>query len=56
MTQLQDPMGNRVTAVYDSAKRVGTIVRPDSTTEEFSAYQEQGWTNSGTSSESGQDN
>ena len=29
--------------------RVGTITRPDLTTEEFSPYQEQGWTNTGTS-------
>ena len=39
-----------VTVTYDSAERVGTISRPDSTTEEFSAAQEQGWTNTGTSS------
>jgi RHS repeat-associated protein len=37
------------TITYDSAERVGTITRADSTTEEFSAAQEQGWTNSGTS-------
>ena len=42
-------MGNVVTVSYDSAERVGTITRPDLTTEEFSADQEQGWTNSGTS-------
>ena len=42
-------MGNTVTIAYDSAERVGTITRPDLSTEEFSAYQEQGWTNSGTS-------
>ena len=49
MTALEDPMGNTVTVSYDSAERVGTITRPDSTTEEFSAYQEQGFTNTGTS-------
>ena len=48
MTQLSNPNGNAVTVSYDSAERVGTITRPDSTTEEFSSYQEQGWTNSGT--------
>ncbi len=48
MTQLTNPNGNAVTVTYDSAERVGTITRPDSTTEEFSSYQEQGWTNSGT--------
>ena len=49
MTQVQDPLGNRVTVSYDSAERVGTITSPDSATQEFSSYQEQGWTNSGTS-------
>ena len=49
MTQLKDPMSNVVTISYDSAERVGTITQPDITTEEFSADQEQGWTNSGTS-------
>ena len=49
LTQLKDPMSNVVTISYDSAGRVGTITRPDLTTEEFSADQEQGWTNSGTS-------
>jgi RHS repeat-associated protein len=34
---------------YDAADRVGTITQPDGTTEEFSAAQTQGWTNSGTS-------
>ncbi len=38
-----------VSIAYDSAERVGTITRPDASTEEFSPYQEQGWTNSGTS-------
>ena len=47
---LTDPDSNVVSVSYDSAERVGTITRPDSTTEEFSADQEQGWTNSGTSS------
>jgi RHS repeat-associated protein len=37
------------TIVYDSAERVRTITRADSTTEEFSPAQVQGWTNSGTS-------
>ena len=37
LTQVKDPLGNVVTVVYDSAGRVGTITRPDSTTEEFSA-------------------
>ena len=49
MTELEDPLSHTVTITYDSAERVGTITRPDLTTEEFSAYQEQGWTNSGTS-------
>ena len=49
MTQLKDPLSNVTTVVYDSAGRVGTIVSPDLATEEFSAFQEQGWTNSGTS-------
>ena len=34
---------------YDSASRVATISRPDSTTEKFTNDQEAGWTNSGTS-------
>ncbi len=38
-----------VSVVYDSAGRVGTITSPDLATEEFGAFQEQGWTNSGTS-------
>ncbi len=49
LTQLKDPMSNVVTISYDSAGRVGTITQPDLTTQEFSADQEQGWTNSGTS-------
>ena len=49
LTQYKDPNGHAVTVTYDSAERVGTITRPDSTTQEFSAAQEQGWTNSGTS-------
>jgi len=49
MTKIQDPLLNVVTISYDSAERVGTITRPDASTEEFSAFQEQGWTNSGTS-------
>jgi len=42
MTQDQDQRSNVVTVVYDSTERVGTITRPDSTTQLFSAYQEQG--------------
>ena len=42
-------MSNLVTISYDSEGRVGTITQSDLTTEEFSADQEQGWTNSGTS-------
>lgn len=38
------------TITYDSAGRVGTITRADSTTEEFSAAPEQGWTGSSSSS------
>jgi len=49
MTSVKDANSNITTIAYDSAERVGTITRPDSTTEEFSAAQEQGWTNSGTS-------
>jgi len=49
MTKIQDPLLNVVTVSYDSAERVGTMTRPDASTEEFSAFQEQGWTNSGTS-------
>jgi RHS repeat-associated protein len=37
------------TITYDSANRVGTVTQANSTTETFSAAQEQGWTNSGTS-------
>ena len=35
--------------VYDSAERVGTITLPDGASQLVSPYQEQGWTNSGTS-------
>jgi RHS repeat-associated protein len=49
MTSDEDQRTNVTTVVFDSAERVGTITRPDSTTQEFSAYQEAGWTNSGTS-------
>ena len=49
LTQVKDPLGNVVSIVYDSAGRVGTITRPTRATEEFTAFQEQGWTNSGTS-------
>ena len=43
------PASQRHDHRYDSAERVGTITRPDGTTQLFSSYQEQGWTNSGTS-------
>ncbi len=33
MTPVKDPHGNAVTVSYDSAERVGTITRPDSTTQ-----------------------
>ena len=49
MTQVQDQRSNVVTVVYDSSERVGTIALPDGATQLFSSYQEQGWTNSGTS-------
>ncbi len=49
LTQVKDPLGNVVSVTYDSAGRVGTITLPNAATEEFSAYQEQGWTNTGTS-------
>ena len=55
MTKVTEPSSTGeptkiTTIVYDSAERVGTITRPDSTNETFLAEQEQGWTNSGTSS------
>ncbi len=46
---MKDPLGHVVSVAYDSAGRVGTITSPDSATEEFAPFQEQGWTNSGTS-------
>ena len=49
LATVEDPLTNVVSITYDSAGRVGTITRPDLTTEEFSPYQEQGWTNTGTS-------
>ena len=49
LTQYEDARSNVVTIIYDSALRVGTITRPDLSTQEFSADEEQGWTNSGTS-------
>jgi RHS repeat-associated protein len=49
MTQVKDQRANTVTIAYDSIERASTITRPDGTTQLFSAYQEQGWTNSGTS-------
>jgi YD repeat-containing protein len=49
MTQYKDANSNVVSVVYDSVERASTITRPDGSTQVFSAYQEQGWTNSGTS-------
>ncbi len=49
LTKIEDPLTNVISITYDSAGRVGTITRPDLSTEEFSPYQEQGWTNTGTS-------
>jgi YD repeat-containing protein len=49
MTQVDNQRSYLTTIAYDSAERVGTITLPDSSTQLFSSYQEQGWTNSGTS-------
>ncbi len=49
LTQITDPRSSTVTVNYDSALRVSSINRPDSTTEDFTNDQEAGWTNSGTS-------
>ena len=49
LTQYQDPLSHTTSVSYDSAERVGTITRPDGTTQLISSYQEQGWTNGGTS-------
>ena len=49
LTQTTDPNSKTVSVAYDSAERVATITRPDNTTETYTAYQERGWTNSGTS-------
>ena len=49
MTQVQDQRSNITSIAYDSAERVGTISLPEGATQLFSSYQEQGWTNSGTS-------
>ena len=49
MTQVADQRDYLTTIAYDSAERVSTISLPDSSTQLFSSYQEQGWTNSGTS-------
>ena len=49
MTQVADQRDYLTTISYDSAERVSTISLPDSSTQLFSSYQEQGWTNSGTS-------
>ncbi len=53
MTSVTEPSSagepTKITTItYDSAERVGTVTRADSTTEEFSPAQVQGWTNSGT--------
>ena len=55
MTSVTEPSSageptKTTTIVYDSAERVSTITRPDGSNEHFLADQEQGWTNSGTSS------
>ena len=49
LTQITDSRSNTVTINYDSALRVSSVNRPDSTTEDFTNDQEAGWTNSGTS-------
>ncbi len=54
MTSVTEPSSagepTKITTItYDNSERVGTITRADSTTETYSAAQEQGWTNSGTS-------
>ena len=49
MTSVEDQRSNVTTIAYDSADRVATITGPDSSTQLISSYQEQGWTNSGTS-------
>ncbi len=49
MTSVEDQRTNVTTVVYDSAGRVGTITLPEGASQLFSPYQEQGWTNSGTS-------
>jgi RHS repeat-associated protein len=49
LTQITDARSHTSTIAYDSAGRVGTISRPDSTSETFTNHQESGWTNSGTS-------
>ena len=49
MTTVTDPNSHTVSIAYDSAARASTITRPDNTVETFRAYQESGWTNTGTS-------
>ncbi len=49
ITQVKDQRSNVTTVAYDSAGRVGTITLPEGASQLFSPYQEQGWTNSGTS-------
>lgn len=49
ITQVKDQRTNVTSVVYDSAGRVGTITLPEGTSQLISSYQEQGWTNSGTS-------
>ena len=55
MTKVTEPSSTgeptkTTTIVYDSAERVSTITRPDGSNQNFLSDQEQGWTNSGTSS------
>ena len=49
LTQITDPNSHIATINYDSAGRVSSVNRPDSTSESFTNDQEAGWTNSGTS-------
>ena len=49
MTQVQDQRSNLTTVSYDSAERVGTITLPTARRSSSRPYQEEGWTNSGTS-------
>jgi RHS repeat-associated protein len=49
MTEVQDPRSKRVTVAYDAAGRVGTVTRPDASTQAVTPYQERGYDTSGTS-------